>query len=219
MNAPVPAIYGALADVMADVGSIGKNKKNAQQGFAYRGIDDVYNSIHPLFAQHGVVCLPQVLERAREERVSGAGKPITHTIVRVRYLFVARDGSSVEVIVDGEGMDSADKSTSKALAIAHKYALFQVLMIPTEEIVDPDSETHNVRPRGASAQPAADTVTEAQVSQIMDLIEQSRDRDLLDKILKLVDAPALSKMRASLFDRVLKKLHATLAAESAKVPA
>lgn len=38
-------------------------------------------------------------------------------------------------------MDSADKASNKAMSVAFKYACFQVFCIPTEEMVDPDSET------------------------------------------------------------------------------
>ena len=40
-------------------------------------------------------------------------------------------------------MDTADKATNKAMAIAFKYACFQVFCIPTEERKeqDPDAET------------------------------------------------------------------------------
>lgn len=38
-------------------------------------------------------------------------------------------------------MDSGDKATNKAMAIAFKYACFQVFCIPTEEMKDPDAET------------------------------------------------------------------------------
>jgi hypothetical protein len=213
-----PKIYAALAAIMAEVDAIGKSKKNAQQGFSYRGIDDVYNAVHSLFARHGVVCIPRVLERIREERTTSKGNAITHTIARVAYTFYASDGSSVEAVVDGEGMDSADKSTSKALAIAHKYCLFQLLLIPTEDIVDPDGESHGtVRPRGVQAEQPG-VITEAQVSQLMDLIDQSRDPELLDKVLKMAGAASLSSLRSTLFDKVTKKLQATLEAE-AKVAA
>ena len=35
----------------------------------------------------------------------------------------------------------SDKSTNKAMAVAFKYACFQVFCIPTEEMKDPDAET------------------------------------------------------------------------------
>ena len=33
-------IYQAIIGAMSDIGVIGKEKKNAQQGFKYRGVDD-----------------------------------------------------------------------------------------------------------------------------------------------------------------------------------
>ena len=42
-------------------------------------------------------------------------------------------------------MDSGDKATNKAMSIAFKYACFQVFCIPTEEMVDPDAECHEVK--------------------------------------------------------------------------
>ena len=47
----------------------------------------------------------------------------------------------------GEGMDSGDKASNKALAVAFKYACFQVFCIPTEEMKDPDAECHETAPK------------------------------------------------------------------------
>ena len=38
-------------------------------------------------------------------------------------------------------MDSGDKASNKAMAAAMKYAICQILCIPTEEIKDPDGES------------------------------------------------------------------------------
>ena len=48
----VPMIYKALAGVIADVGSVAKDKVNRQQGFKFRSIDDVYNALHPALAKN-----------------------------------------------------------------------------------------------------------------------------------------------------------------------
>ena len=55
-------------------------------------------------------------------------------------LFRSEDGSNVSAVVIGEGMDTGDKATNKAMAIAFKYACFQVFCIPTEEMQDPDAK-------------------------------------------------------------------------------
>ena len=51
-------------------------------------------------------------------------------------------------------MDSGDKATNKAMSIAFKYACFQVFCIPTEEMVDPDKESHEVTPAKISEKDA-----------------------------------------------------------------
>ena len=37
-------IYEAIADIMKEGCAVQKNKRNTQQGFQYRGIDDVMNT-------------------------------------------------------------------------------------------------------------------------------------------------------------------------------
>lgn len=137
-------IYPAMAKIMREATHIGKDQKNAQQGFKYRGIDDVYNSLHKVFADNGVFVTPEVLEKTREERTNKNGTVLAFTCLRMKYTFWAEDGSSVSCIVEGEGMDSGDKSSNKAMAVGHKYALLQTFMIPTDEVKDPDAESHEL---------------------------------------------------------------------------
>jgi len=137
-------IHEAIAYVMKEVEAIGKNSQNKQQGFKFRGIDAVYNSMHDLMSKAEIVMLPEVLERHRDERQSKAGSLLFYTILRIKYNFIHSSGSSISCIVEGEGMDSGDKSVAKAMSIAQKYALFQTFLIPTEDSVDPDAESYEV---------------------------------------------------------------------------
>lgn len=134
-------IYGAIAAAMNEIGAIGKNKRNQQQGFQYRGIDDVMNALYPILSKHGLFLAPEVLEHTREERTTKSGGNLIYSILKIRYTMYADDGSSVSAVVIGEGMDSADKSSNKAMSVAMKYAMFQLFCIPTEEMIDPDGET------------------------------------------------------------------------------
>lgn len=134
-------IYQSIADIMQEVPSISKDKKNLQQGFKYRGIDDVMNAFQPILAKHRVFIVPEVLNQVREERTTKSGGNLIYSICTIKFKFFAEDGTFVEAITIGEGMDSADKATNKAMAVAMKYAMFQVFCIPTEEMVDPDAET------------------------------------------------------------------------------
>lgn len=150
-------IHEALAAIMADCPAISKSQKNQQQGFMYRGVDVVMNVLQPLMIKHKVFATPEVLECTREERTTQRGGNLIYTTLKVRYTFYCDDGSSVSAVVQGEGMDSADKSSNKAMSVAFKYACFQVFCIPTEEMIDPDSEAppnSQKKPAKSSQKPA-----------------------------------------------------------------
>lgn len=160
-------IYEAIPAIMDEIGHIGKDKKNQQQGFMFRGIDQVMNTMKPLLAKHGVFVVPEVTDRQREERTTKSGSNLIYSILTVRYHFCASDGSEVVATTVGEGMDSADKASNKAMAIAFKYACFQVFCIPTEEIAkdDPDNYSQEESVRAdlkniLEAVPLANTIDE-----------------------------------------------------------
>ena len=140
-------IYEAIADIMKEGYAISKNKRNQQQGFQYRGIDDVMNTFQPIMAERGIFVVPEVLETTREERQTTKGGNLIYSVMKIKYTFYASDGSSVSATVVGEGMDSGDKASNKAMSVAMKYAMFQVFCIPTEEMRDPDEESHEVEPK------------------------------------------------------------------------
>ena len=141
-------IYQSIHGVMEEVGAIGKNRKNQQQGFMYRGVDEVMNALQPAFVKYNIFVVPEVLEQTREERTAKSGGQLIYSILKVKFTFFADDGTSVSATVIGEGMDSADKASNKAMSVAFKYACFQVFCIPTEEMVDPDAETPPQSNRG-----------------------------------------------------------------------
>jgi ERF superfamily. len=147
-------IFETVSAVMKDIGAIGKTSKNTTQGFMFRGIDAVMNAINPALVKYKLFIVPEVLEQTREERQTTKGGTLIYSIVKVKYTFYAEDGSSITATVIGEGMDSGDKATNKAMSIAFKYACFQVFCIPTEEMVDPDKESHEVTPAKISEKDA-----------------------------------------------------------------
>lgn len=136
-----PMIYGKIADCMRQLGAIGKDSYNQQQKFSYRGVDAVMNALNPVLTANHVFCVPEVLEQHREERQTRNGGNLIYSILKICYTLYAEDGSSVSATVIGEGMDSADKSSNKAMSVAYKYAMFQIFSIPTEEMADPDADT------------------------------------------------------------------------------
>lgn len=137
----VKNVYEAILGVMGEVGAIGKDQINQSQRFKYRGIDQVMNALQPALIHNGLFVYPEIVDHMREERESTQGRNLIYSVITVKYHFTARDGSEICVTVIGEGMDSGDKATNKALSIAFKYACFQLFCIPTEEMKDPDAES------------------------------------------------------------------------------
>lgn len=137
-------IYESIAAIQADVDFIGKDKQTTgQTSYKYRGVDQVLNTLHPLFAKHKVFAVPEVLEVLnREWKTTKTGNSVVYQTAKVKYTFYAEDGSNVSATVLGEAMDSGDKASNKCMSVAFKYACFQILSIPTEETAaDPDDET------------------------------------------------------------------------------
>ena len=146
-------IHSALVEILKELKPIKKEQKNQMQGFMYRGIDAVYTALNPLLAKHGVYILPEAGEVIRDEVVENKkGTQLHFFAAKFRFNFCHQDGSSVSACTLGEAMDSGDKACNKAMSVAMKYAIFQVFCIPTEELADPDSETHEL---GGGAKPRA----------------------------------------------------------------
>jgi hypothetical protein len=141
------AVYKAINAVQADLSKVGISKahKNQQQGYSFRGIDDVYQALSPLLAKHGLCILPRCTERTCVERTNAKGTALFYTTVKCEFDFVSsEDGSKHTVATYGEAMDSGDKATNKAMSAAYKYAAMQAFSIPTEGDNDADATTHEV---------------------------------------------------------------------------
>jgi hypothetical protein len=143
----VPGVYRCIANISRAIAKdgIGKDRSNQQQGYKFRGVDDLLNALAPLLPEHGLVILPKVIGRETVERASKSGGALFSTVLNVEFDFVCvADGSTHTVRVVGEAMDSADKSCSKAMSAAYKYCCFQTFCIPTEGENDADATTHDV---------------------------------------------------------------------------
>jgi len=154
-----PLIYQRMAEVISDVGAIGKNQKNQHQGFKFRGIDDLYNACHSAFAKHQVFSTQEVVSHDVKEGKTRNGSVNFHHKVLLRIRFHTIDGSFVESILWGESMDTQDKGMNKAYSIAMKYALIQALMIPTEDLEDPDAHTTELAAGNQTATKPPQTAT------------------------------------------------------------
>ena len=160
-------VQAALAAVMAEMPSIGKNDKSPE-GYAYRGIEAVTKHVQPLFAKYGVVMVPQA--EITDIRPSPAMKEgWTDVFMRVAWTITGPDGSQLKAQTIGIGRDRADKGANKAMTQAFKYLLLDVLCIADSK---DDSDSHNYD-QGRAEPPADGPVSERWVSSVVAKCEAS----------------------------------------------
>ena len=176
-------IFGALSAVMGEVSSVGKDERNAGQGFNFRGIDAVVNAVGPALRKHGVIVVPRVQSCDYGTIEIGEKRKATaHVRVVVEYIFIAQDGSTISCTTAGEAMDAGDKATAKAMSVAFRIALLQALALPTSE-PDPDASSYERSPAKTSV-----------------MQDRALAAKIYQDILSAEDQPALKKIWDALKD-------------------
>lgn len=173
MSTEAGQVYKAITAVTAIMAreGISKGRNNATQGYKFRGIDDVYNALSTHLAANNLCMLPRVVAREHVERATKNGGTLNYTILEVEFDFVSSlDGSKHTIRTVGEAMDSADKSSNKAMSAATKYACLVAFQIPTEGDNDADGTTHTPAPRkvvnSGFADPSVATAMESYAADI-----------------------------------------------------
>lgn len=134
-------IFQKMTSILKETKAITKSEKNQQQGFNFRGIDNVMNDLHELFAKNDVFILQEVQDFTVDARPTAKGGTLFYTRAKIKFRYMTTDGSFVETVNVGEAMDSGDKGMNKAMSIALKCSLLQMFLIPTKEPKDPDRDT------------------------------------------------------------------------------
>lgn len=193
----VPKVFAAITAVTEEIGKAGisKDRKNQQQGYSFRGIDEVYNNLSPILAKHKLCVLPRILNRTLTERQTAKGGVIFYVVVEAEFdLVSAEDGSKHVIRTFGEAMDTADKATNKAMSAAYKYAAMQAFCIPTEGDNDADAS------EGGIAGPMTPEQVE-EIQTLMDEVQADQPRFLAYmKASTLADIPSshFAKAKAAL---------------------
>lgn len=141
-------IYKALAQVNKEIGAIAKKSKGR---FPARSIDQIYNSIHPLFVDAEIVVLSETLKQDirtfEDTRDDGKISRLFWCSTTFKFTFLCtKDGSEVTIIEDGEGSDYSDKASGKAKSYAFKYAIIRLFTIPIEAGDVDDTDQDDIRP-------------------------------------------------------------------------
>lgn len=147
-----PTVQEAWANVMAEVRELGKDERNAQQGFNFRGVDATVNAVGPALRTHGVSVIPTAVHDVSASTYTTKGGTVMRDVfLVVDYLITGPTGDTMPGSAAGEASDAGDKATPKAMSVAYRTFLLQSLTLPTQER-DPDAEAYE---RGPSREDAA----------------------------------------------------------------
>ena len=139
---PQPQVHQVIANVIRDMNAVSKSQTNAQQGWAFRGIEDITAALKEQLGKHGLVLIPKV-RKVDYELLTVNGKPWREATVTMTWKAYGPAGDSLTIgPIIGKGRDNSDKDVSKAMSIAFKYALLQTFCIADPTSQDPDREKH-----------------------------------------------------------------------------
>lgn len=163
-----PTVFEAWSNVMSEVQSISKDSRNSQQGFNFRGIDAVMNTVGPVLRKHGVIVVPMAQKADAERYTTKNGGQMVNRTVEMGFTVYGPRGDHFNGIAFGEAADSGDKAMTKAESVALRTFLLQSLMIPTDD-PDPDAESHE---RSAAAAPAGNASSQEARDKLRGLAEE-----------------------------------------------
>lgn len=133
----------AVLAVMNEVQAVGKTGRNTSQGFNFRGIDAVMNAVGPAFRKHGAFVVPTVVSNVSDILPTKSGGSLNVIRLNVEFAIYGQEGDPIVGAVYAEAMDSGDKAGAKAMSVALRTFLLQVLCLPTDE-PDPDSQSYEL---------------------------------------------------------------------------
>lgn len=206
-------IYQRLLKITEELKTVEKNlnvqvtKNNSYKAVGER---DVLDAVKPLEVKYGVysyaydrkVIDSGELVSTRKDYQTGEYHDIKQLYLRleVTYRFINVDNPTeyIDIKTYGDGIDTGDKATGKAMTYADKYALLKAYKISTGE--DPDQE-----PSGELKSYKDEKASEKQIATISKYYTGDNLQKLLSKnnITKLEDLPKAkaSELISKLFDK------------------
>lgn len=132
MGGDLPALFGAVSRVMAQVGYVLKEGKVEFKAtrYKYAGEADIIRALRPVMVAEGLSMFP----------VGASVHSVNNKMVTAScsYMLAHTSGGFLLLEVLGQGQDSGDKAAPKAMTGALKYALRQAFLIETGD--DPDRD-------------------------------------------------------------------------------
>lgn len=182
-------IYERLSLITAEIGVVEKSLKvQVNKTSSYKAVSerDVLDAVKPIEAKYRVYSYPvsrQIVDRdilVKESEYQGTVNRTNTLFMRVetvyRFVNIDKPDEFVETTVYGDGLDTGDKATGKAMTYADKYALMKAYKLSTGD--DPDKEASPENVFDKKADPKA---TDKQISMIEDLYNDTEMETICKK--------------------------------------
>ena len=203
-------IYEKMSAITAEIGVVEKNlnvKVNSNSSYKAVSERDVLDAVKPIEQKYRVYSYPanrKIVDRdvlTKETEYNGTITRTNTLFMRVetvyRFVNIDKPDEFIETTVYGDGLDTGDKASGKAMTYADKYALMKAYKLSTGD--DPDKEASPEHGYEKKAEPKATT---KQIALVEDLytdeeIERIYKKAKITKIedLTVAQASALIQKR------------------------
>lgn len=150
-------LFQKLNTIMGLVGSVPKTGYNSAQGYKFVTESDVMDKVREAALAEGVMLIPSLVESRIESGTTSKGNPFYLNTVTIEIEAIDIDDPSQRYKWNmiGQGTDSQDKGSNKAITGAVKYGLLKTFLIGTGDDAEHDKNDHDYSPAQAkSTRPA-----------------------------------------------------------------
>ena len=161
-------IYEKMSAITAEIGVVEKNlnvKVNSNSSYKAVSERDVLDAVKPIEQKYRVYSFPanrKIIDRdvlTKETEYNGTITRTNTLFMRVetvyRFMNIDKPDEFIETTVYGDGLDTGDKASGKAMTYADKYALMKAYKLSTGD--DPDKEASPEHGYEKKAEPKATT--------------------------------------------------------------
>lgn len=133
-------IFEAILGIMQDVDYVQKTKaKEGGVKYAVKSEEAILDKIRPAMVEHGVIMYPTNVTDESYSNYNTTNAVWNRLVAKFTYRFHhVATGTFVDTTLVGEGADTGDKASNKAMTVSKKYALLETFLLITGN--DPDEE-------------------------------------------------------------------------------
>jgi hypothetical protein len=218
-------IIKAIVAVTSMVKKLGKEGNNAFQRYKFTSVDQFYEALGPLMAQHGLCDVAFERSTTTEVRETSNDKGETKRGIwlTAEYDFVLYHESGVcspaiprTITVQATGA----QSYASAQSYAEKYFLRNLFKVPTGDVDEVDASQQDGLPTGNVVNMRSDKkITETQVNMIRLALDALTDKTIEAAMLKAVGVEKIADIPASKVEGVMSRLSLKFHEQSKAAPA